>query len=68
MKMHPDEYVGIFLETAHPGKFKSVVDHVLGIDLDLPERLKAFMKGEKNVHSMVNDYALFKQFLREAKV
>lgn len=30
---------GIFLETAAPAKFKSVVDEILGTDIDLPEAL-----------------------------
>jgi len=38
---------GIFLETAHPAKFKGVVDSALGIDLDLPERLQKLISKEK---------------------
>jgi len=30
---------GIFLCTAHPAKFKSVVDDILGLDIDLPKTL-----------------------------
>jgi len=63
MKINPGEYVGIFLETAHPGKFKSVVDKVLGIDLELPARLKEFMKGEKKADALPNDYGAFKEYL-----
>jgi threonine synthase len=63
MRMFPGEYVGVFLETAHPGKFKSTVDQILGIDLELPERLKEFMKGEKNADSLANDYRQFKEYL-----
>lgn len=63
MRMFPEEYLGVFLETAHPGKFKSTVDRVLGIDLELPERLKEFMKGEKMSTSLSNDYVSFKKYL-----
>jgi threonine synthase len=63
MKMHSDQYVGIFLETAHPAKFKSVVDETLGIDLPIPERLMVFMKGKKQVLSMGKDFKEFKGFL-----
>jgi threonine synthase len=63
MKMNPGEYVGIFLETAHPAKFKSVVDETLAIDLPIPERLRAFMKGEKQALAMGNDFGEFKGFL-----
>ncbi|WP_373521485.1 threonine synthase [Aquiflexum sp.] len=63
MKMNPGEYIGIFLETAHPAKFKYVVDKTLGIDLPIPDRLKEFMKGEKQVLAMGNDFGEFKEFL-----
>ena len=63
MKMNPGEYIGIFLETAHPAKFKSVVDETLGIDLPIPERLREFMKGEKQALAMGNDFGEFKEFL-----
>jgi threonine synthase len=63
MKMNPGEYVGIFLETAHPAKFKSVVDKTLGIDLPIPKRLREFMKGEKQILAMGNDFGEFKEFL-----
>jgi threonine synthase len=63
LKMNPREYVGIFLETAHPGKFKSVVDKVLGIDLKLPDRLAQFLNGAKKNEELKNDFAAFKAFL-----
>ena len=43
----PDNQVGIFLETAHPAKFKEKVDSILDIDIAIPERLIAFMRGKK---------------------
>lgn len=63
LKMNPSDFVGIFLETAHPGKFKSVVDKVLGIDLELPSRLAQFLKGEKKSEELQNDFTAFKAFL-----
>lgn len=64
MKMHPAEFVGIFLETAHPAKFKSVVDETLGINLPIPERLQTFMKGEKQVVGMGNSFGEFRGILK----
>ena len=55
--------VGIFCETAHPAKFKEKVDDILGIDVPIPERLQAFMKGKKQSVAMSKDFADFKQFL-----
>ena len=56
-------YVGVFLETAHPGKFRDVVEEALGEKLVLPERLAAFLKGEKKVFPIGNSFGEFKGFL-----
>ncbi|SEG32123.1 threonine synthase [Algoriphagus boritolerans] len=56
-------YVGVFLETAHPGKFRDVVEEALGEKLELPERLAAFLEGEKKVIPMGKSFAEFKGFL-----
>lgn len=61
-KQNP-EYVGIFLETAHPGKFKEVVEKTLGIKLELPERLEKFLHGTKKAVSLENNYEAFKAYL-----
>ncbi|MDO6436555.1 threonine synthase [Cyclobacterium sp. 1_MG-2023] len=63
MEKQPDTYQGVFLETAHPGKFRSTVEEALGEELVLPERLAAFMQGEKKVTFMENDYEQFKKYL-----
>ena len=55
--------VGIFCETAHPAKFKEKVDQILGIDIEIPERLAAFMKGEKQSIEMSKHFEDFKKFL-----
>jgi threonine synthase len=61
-QLKPGE-IGVFCETAHPAKFKEKVDDILGIDVEIPERLAAFMKGEKQSVSMTKDFADFKAFL-----
>ena len=55
--------VGIFLETAHPAKFKDRVDAILGADIAIPEKLQAFMKGQKQTVPMANDFNAFKSYL-----
>ena len=55
--------VGFFLETAHPAKFKQVVDEICGVDVAIPQRLQAFMKGTKQSVAMTSDFAAFKKFL-----
>ena len=62
MKSNPG-YIGVFLETAHPGKFKDVVEDALGEKLILPERLAAFLEGEKKVIGMGKEFREFKEFL-----
>lgn len=60
-----DEETGVFLETAHPAKFKEKVDDILDIDINIPSRLAEFMKGEKQSIEMKNSFAEFKEFLLE---
>ena len=55
--------VGIFCETAHPAKFKEKVDEILGADIEIPERLAAFMRGEKQSVAMSKEFADFKDYL-----
>ncbi len=61
-QLQPGE-TGIFLETAHPAKFKGVVDEICGGDVAIPEKLAAFMKGEKKSIEIGKDFEGFKQFL-----
>ncbi|MCQ2140214.1 MAG: threonine synthase [Bacteroidales bacterium] len=54
---------GVFLETAHPAKFTSVVQDAVGAAPTLPARLAAFMQGEKRSLPLPNSYAAFRAFL-----
>lgn len=54
---------GVFLETAHPAKFKEKVDAITGTDVVIPDRLAAFMKGTKQSVPMSRDFADFKRYL-----
>ena len=54
---------GVFLETAHPAKFKDTVDRILGDDIEIPAKLQAFMKGTKQSVPMNKDFASFKDYL-----
>ena len=55
--------IGVFCETAHPAKFKEKVDAILGTDIEIPARLRAFMDGEKQSVEMSKNFADFKQYL-----
>lgn len=54
---------GVFLETAHPAKFKETVESIIGTEVEIPAKLQAFMKGQKQSVQMTKDFASFKSFL-----
>ena len=54
---------GVFCETAHPAKFKEKVDEILNTNIEIPERLAAFMRGTKLSIPMSKDFKTFKKFL-----
>ncbi|MCA4897676.1 MAG: threonine synthase [Bacteroidota bacterium] len=48
--------VGVFLETAHPAKFKETVDATLSASIAIPDRLADFLHREKKVVEIGNDF------------
>lgn len=54
---------GIFLETAHPAKFKDTVEHIIGQPVDIPDKLRAFMQGTRRSVPMSKDFPAFKDYL-----
>ena len=64
--LQPGE-VGFFCETAHPAKFKDTVEAIIGEPVTIPERLAAFMQGEKQAVPLPKDFGAFKQFLLERR-
>ena len=54
---------GVFCETAHPAKFKETVDSIIGGDVEIPERLAAFMRGQKQSVELSKNFEDFKAFL-----
>ena len=60
--LQPGE-TGVFLETAHPAKFKDTVENIIGEAVQIPEKLQAFMRGEKKSLPMSKDFADFKRYL-----
>lgn len=60
--LRPGE-AGIFLETAHPAKFKDTVEGIIGETVGIPEKLQAFMRGEKKSLPMSKEFAEFKKYL-----
>jgi threonine synthase len=55
---------GIFAETAHPAKFKSVVEETLNTTVRIPQELQKFLQHPKISTPLRNDYQHLKEFLR----
>ena len=57
---------GIFLETAHPAKFRDTVEAIIKAEVAIPEKLQAFMRGTKQSVPMTAEFADFKAYLMES--
>ena len=60
--LRPGE-TGVFLETAHPAKFKDTVERIIGEPVAIPAKLQAFMQGQKQSVPMARDYDSFRAYL-----
>ncbi|MGC1243394.1 MAG: threonine synthase [Chryseosolibacter sp.] len=65
LSQHDSDVNGIFLETAHPAKFKDVVEKAIGSTIPLPSTLEKFVKGKKQSTLIASDFAGFKRSLTE---
>ena len=54
---------GVFLETAHPAKFRDTVEAIIGDRVEVPEKLQAFMRGTKQSVPMSAQFEDFKAYL-----
>lgn len=57
------DITGVFLETAHPAKFKEVVEETLGTKIEIPSTLQKFLTRPKQTRRMTSAFADFKTFL-----
>ena len=62
--LQPTE-MGVFLETAHPAKFYDTVKRIIESEVQIPERLLAFMKGTKQIVPMSTQFEDFKAYLMQ---
>lgn len=58
----PDE-AGIFLETAHPAKFKETIEGIIEKEIEIPQALEEFMRGNKVSVPIDKSFDTFKSFL-----
>ena len=54
---------GVFLETAHPAKFLTVVEDVLQRDIYVPDGLQKVLHKNKEAVSLQNDFNALKHLL-----
>ncbi len=66
-KENGNDNSGVILETAHPAKFKDIVDKVLNVDITLPDELERCMKKEKHSIKISNKFEDLKEFLLKNK-
>ena len=59
------DVLGVFAETAHPAKFRDVVEATLSSPVAIPEKLLKFMALSKNVIEMPASYDAFKKILAD---
>jgi threonine synthase len=62
-----DGETGLFLCTAHPAKFKEVVDDILGSNIDLPGPLAKHAAMELLSEDLANDFDALKEVLRRVQ-
>lgn len=60
--LQPGE-VGVSLATAHPAKFSSQVEMALGHDIDVPQQLREYLSGTRQVETINSGYTAFKKLL-----
>ena len=65
MKESGAEVLGVFAETAHPAKFRDVVQETLSRPVTIPEKLLKFMALSKKVIEMPASFDAFKKILAD---
>jgi len=60
---NPEIDAGIFLETAHPAKFRDIVEPVISTTIAIPDRLEKFLKREILSQAIASEYREFKELL-----
>ncbi len=64
--LEPGE-IGVFLETAHPAKFKDTVDEITGGSVEIPTKLQKFINGTKQSTPLTRHFDEFKGYLLSRK-
>jgi len=63
LKENPGDYSSIILETAHPAKFKDIVEKSSGTKVNIPQNLAQCLNKDRRSIVVPNDYNAFKSIL-----
>jgi threonine synthase len=63
MNTSQDSFNGIIVETAHPAKFKDIVESAIGKEIEMPENLAKCLTLEKRAVELPNDNDSFRSYL-----
>lgn len=66
LQQHPEEK-GIFLETAHPVKFKQVMEQLIDQDIEIPEQVQNLFKLPQRKTRIAPEYDILKSLLLEMR-
>lgn len=55
--------IGVFLETAHPAKFKETVESSIGEPIEIPEALQKFIARQKQSEKLPATFSALKKYL-----
>ena len=61
----PGDVPGVFLATAHPAKFREVVEPVIGAKVELPQALREAIARPRHSIRIPADYAALNELLRQ---
>ncbi|MDE5657560.1 MAG: threonine synthase, partial [Muribaculaceae bacterium] len=58
-----DGEIGVFLETAHPAKFKETVESSIKETIEIPETLQKFISRQKQSVKLPATFSALKKYL-----
>jgi len=61
------QFNGVVLETAHPAKFKDVIEEELKIEVEIPERLAVCLNKEKRTVELSSQYEDLREYLMKMR-
>lgn len=62
-----EEYVGVYLETAHPAKFLDVMEEVFSVPIKVPSRLEVLASRKKEANLLPASFEATKKWLLDRK-